>query len=145
MAAMMPRVMDALRLSGGLKAGTAFDMASVPVMAEHPPEKAAQHDPQERGPLHRASAGLRGTARMQVAGGPADDADDDQSAAQQDEQRRWGRRRSGPIRCTPRRLARATRMMTPTQTQHPVVERPPGNAAMMAATPEATLTATVMT
>ena len=40
MAAMTPSVMEALRLSGGLNAGTALEMASVPVMAEHPPENA---------------------------------------------------------------------------------------------------------
>ena len=37
---MTPRVMPALRASGGLNAGTPFEMASVPVMAEQPPENA---------------------------------------------------------------------------------------------------------
>ena len=46
MAAMMPSVMAALRLSGGLNAGTAFEMASVPVMASTRREKPRRIDPQ---------------------------------------------------------------------------------------------------
>lgn len=37
---MSPSVTEALRLSGALKTGTPFEIASVPVMAEQPPAKA---------------------------------------------------------------------------------------------------------
>jgi hypothetical protein len=40
MKAMMPSVVDAFLLSGDLKTGTPFEMASTPVIATHPPEKA---------------------------------------------------------------------------------------------------------
>jgi hypothetical protein len=40
MAAIIPSVMEAFRLSGGLKAGTPFEMASVPVIALQPPANA---------------------------------------------------------------------------------------------------------
>ncbi len=50
MAAMIPSVIEALRLSGGLKAGTALEMASVPVMAEHPPENARRRSRRRAAP-----------------------------------------------------------------------------------------------
>ena len=38
-----PKLIAALRLSGGLKAGTPFEMASVPVMARAPPREGPKH------------------------------------------------------------------------------------------------------
>ena len=138
---MIPSVMPAFRLSGGLKAGTPLEMASVPVIAEQPAENALSTNRRVSPSRPGASPTCGMGSRLPVA---QRNAPTTMSPPQSTMNEYVGMEKSVPDSRSPRRLAKATNntIATAMTTRQ---SKSAGNAEVMAATPEATLTATVIT
>ena len=95
---MIPRVIAALRLSGGLKAGTPLEMASVPVMAVQPAGERAQDQIDEGEALDSLRRRCRrAAAACKVPVSQRTIPTTTRPPAMHDEERTWGRRTSCPI------------------------------------------------
>lgn len=115
MAAMIPSVMEALRLSGFLNTGTAFEIASVPVMAEHPPENALRTIHSRAAPC-RVVTVLLGWTGSKLP--PTQRTTPTTTSPPHRTMKAYvGTAKKRADSVTPRRFASATRMMIPTQIQ----------------------------
>jgi hypothetical protein len=136
-------VVRALRHSGARNAGTPLDTASTPVMALQPSAKARirSNRPSVSAP------GMSGVAGVAVGASPRSvrSSPTPMSRSIEPRNRYVGTANTLPLSRTPRRLTSVTRTMHTAEIGTIHVAGMAGNAEVIAATPAATLTATVST